>query len=148
MLEHLTEQCLALTFKEKKKKLKEINLTWGHGDDIRVFLSKIQKLQETLEDKYGIKWPEDMRMTHIVAEFADSGIFTKEAMMEWENKPENKQTYAAMVAHFKRAYDKHARFGSAKSPTTQGYDSANNVTDQTNEDLLQLMLQLLSNQKR
>ena len=37
-LEHLTEKCLVLTFKEKKKNLKEINLTWGHGDDIRVSL--------------------------------------------------------------------------------------------------------------
>ena len=68
-------------------------------------------------------------------------------MMEWEDKPEDGQIYVAMVAHFKRAYDKHARFGSAKSPTTQGYDSASNVTDQQNEDLLQLILQLLSNQK-
>ena len=67
MLEHLTEQCLALTFKEKKKKLKEINLTWGHRNDIRVFLSNIQKLKETLEDEYGIERPKDMRMTHVVA---------------------------------------------------------------------------------
>ena len=67
MLEHLTEQCLALTFKEKKKKLKEINLKWEHGEDIRVFLSNVQKLQETLEDEYGIEWPEDMRKTHVVA---------------------------------------------------------------------------------
>ena len=52
-----------------------------------------------------------------------------------------------MVAHFKRAYDKHARIGSAKPPTTQGCDSANNATDQAKEDVLQLMLQLLSNQK-
>ena len=44
-------------------------------------------------------------------------------VMEWEDKPEEKQTYAAMVAYFKRAYDKHARFGSAKSPTTQGFDT-------------------------
>ena len=52
-------------------------------------------------------------------------IFTEEEMMvmEWEDKPEEKQTYAAMVAYFKRAYDKHARFGSAKSPTTQGFDT-------------------------
>ena len=52
-----------------------------------------------------------------------------------------------MVAHFKSAYDKHARFGRAKSPATQGYDSANNMTDQAKKDLLQLMLQLMSNQK-
>ena len=59
-----------------------------------------------------------MRMTHVVAEFANSDIFTEEEMMEWEEKPEDEQTYAAMVVHFKRAYNKHARFGSAKFPTT------------------------------
>ena len=52
-----------------------------------------------------------------------------------------------MVTYFKCAYDKHARFGSAKSPTTQGCDSAHNVTKQAKEELLQLMLQSLSNQK-
>ena len=69
-------------------------------------------------------------------------------MMDWEDQPVNEQTYAAMVAYFKAAYNKHARFGSAKSPRSQGYDSANrsdeqanNVTDQQKEELLQLMLQ-------
>ena len=59
-----------------------------------------------------------------------------------------------MVTYFKNAYDKHARFGSARLPTSQGYESANrsdeqanNVSDQQREELLQLMLQLLSNQK-
>ena len=83
---------LDIDLQGEKKKLKEINLTWGHGDDIRVFLSNIQKLQETLEDAYGIKWREDMRMTHLVAEFADSDIFTEEEMMEWEDNPEDEQT--------------------------------------------------------
>ena len=58
MLEHLREQCLAVTFKEKKKKLKEINISWDHGDDIRVFLRNIQKLKDQLDDEYGIDWTE------------------------------------------------------------------------------------------
>ena len=101
-----------------------------------MFLSNLQKLQETLEDEYGIEWPEDMPMTHVVAKFCDSDIFTQEEMMEWEDKPEEEQTYAAMATYFKCVYDKYARFGSAKSPTTQGFDSAHNVTEQTKEDLL------------
>ena len=58
-----------------------------------------------------------------------------------------------MVTYFKNAYDKHARFGSARRPASQGYESANRtddvngVSDQQKEELLQLMLQLLSNQK-
>ena len=53
-----------------------------------------------------------------------------------------------MLAYFTRACDKHARYGSAKSPISQGHDSASNVTGQFKEDLLQLMLQMLSNQKK
>ena len=112
-----------------------------------MFLSNVQKLKEQLEDECGIDWADAMRMTHIVAELCDSDVFTEEEMMEWEDKPKEEQTYAAIVTHFKSAYDKHARFGSTKSPTTQGYDRANSVTEQAKEDLLQLMLQLLSNQK-
>ena len=147
MLEHLREQCLAMTSREKKQKLKEVNLEWEQGDDVRVFLSKVQKLQEQLQDQYDLDWAEDVRMTHIVSEFADSNIFTEEEMMTWEDKPREDQTYAAMVAYFTRCYDKHARYGNAGAPKSHGYESANNVTDQAKEELLQLMLQLLSNQK-
>ena len=153
MLEHLREQCLAMTFKEKKKKLKEININWDHGDDIRVFLRNVQKLKDQLDDEYGIEWADDMRMTHVLSEFYDSAIFTEEEMMDWEDQPAADQTYAAMVTYFKNAYDKHARFGSARRPASQGYESANRtddangVSDQQKEELLQLMLQLLSNQK-
>ena len=52
-----------------------------------------------------------------------------------------------MLAYFPRCYDKHARYSNAGTPRSHGYESANNVTDQAKEELLQLMLQLLSNQK-
>ena len=52
MLKQLKEQCMAMTFKEKRKKLNEINLKWEPGEDIHVFLSNVQKLQEQLEDEY------------------------------------------------------------------------------------------------
>ena len=83
-----------MTSREKKQKLKDINLEWEHGDDVRVFLSKVQKLQEQLQDQYDLDWAEDVRMTHIVSEFADSNIFTEEGMMNWEDKPREDQTYA------------------------------------------------------
>ena len=38
MLEHLKEQCLVMTFREKRQNLKEISIIWEHGDDICVFL--------------------------------------------------------------------------------------------------------------
>ena len=51
LLEHLKEQCLAMTFKEKMRKLKEINLRWEHGIDICLYLGNVQKLKEQLEDE-------------------------------------------------------------------------------------------------
>ena len=81
MLEHLREQRLAMTFKEKKKKLKEINISWEHGDDICVFLQNVQKLKDQLDDEYGIDWADDMRMMHVLSELYESEIFTEEEMM-------------------------------------------------------------------
>ena len=60
MLAHLSEQCLAITTKERKKKLKQIELEWTPGDDIRVFFTKVQKLKDELEDEYGIEWTDDL----------------------------------------------------------------------------------------
>ena len=78
LLEHLKEQCLAMTFEKKRRELKEINLRWEHQGDIRVFLSNVQKLKEQLEDEYGIEWADNMLMTHVVAELCDSNVFTEE----------------------------------------------------------------------
>ena len=121
-----------MTFREKKKKLKEINISWEHGDDIHVFLRNVQKLKDQLDNEYGIDWADNMRMTHVLSELYDCEIFTEEEMMNWEDKPEDEQTYVVMVAYFKSAYDKHAHFGSARLPTSQGYDSANNAAEQAN----------------
>ena len=34
MLEHLKQQCLALTARDKKTKIKDVNIPWDHDDDI------------------------------------------------------------------------------------------------------------------
>ena len=63
------------------EKPKQIDLEWNPGDDILVFLSKVQKLKEELEDEYDLDWADGMRLTHVVSELSDSNIFTEEAMM-------------------------------------------------------------------
>ena len=75
-------------------------------------------MKDQLDDEYGIDWANDMRMTHVLSELYGSEIFTEEEMMDWKDQPANEQTYAAMVTYFKTAYDKHARFGSARRPTS------------------------------
>ena len=42
-------------FQREKEKLKEINISWEHGDDICVFLRNIHKLKDQLDDEYGIE---------------------------------------------------------------------------------------------
>ena len=65
-----------------------------------MFLSKVQKLREELNDEYDLDWTDDMRLTHVVAELSNSNIFTEEEMMNWEENPKVDCTYVAMVAYF------------------------------------------------
>ena len=55
-----------MTFKEKKRKLKEIDIKWEHGDEICVFLRDVQKWKDQLDTEYGIDCADDMRMTHVL----------------------------------------------------------------------------------
>ena len=147
MLDHLREQCLALTSTEKRRKLKQIELEWKPEDDLQVFLLKVQKLKEELEEEYDLTWEEDMRMTHVVSELAESNVFTEEELANWEDKPKNEKTYAAMVAYFTRFYDRHKKYGGAGTAKSQGFESTANLSEQGKEELMQMIMQVLSNQK-
>ena len=45
MLNHLEQQCLALTARDKKIKMKDINLLWDSDDDIETYFVKANKLE-------------------------------------------------------------------------------------------------------
>ena len=51
MLDHLEQQCLALTARDKKMKMKDVNLPWDRDDDIDTYFFKADKLEEYLQDK-------------------------------------------------------------------------------------------------
>ena len=51
MLDHLEQQCLALTARDKKTKMKDVNLTWDRDDDIETYFIKANKLEEDLQKK-------------------------------------------------------------------------------------------------
>ena len=55
ILNHLEQQCLALTAREKKIKMKDVNLPWDRDDDIETYFVKAKKLEEYLQEKYGIE---------------------------------------------------------------------------------------------
>ena len=48
MLDHLEQQCLALTARDKKVKMKDVNLPWDRDDDIETYFVKADKLEEYL----------------------------------------------------------------------------------------------------
>ena len=45
MLNHIEQQCLALTARDKKIKMKDINLPWDRDDDIETYFVKANKLE-------------------------------------------------------------------------------------------------------
>ena len=56
VVDHLEQQCLALTIMEKESKLEETRLPWDLNDDITTYFVKLDKLELEL-DELDIKWP-------------------------------------------------------------------------------------------
>ena len=65
MLDHLEQQCLALTAQDKKTKTKNVNIPWDQDDDIETYLVKIDKLEEDFQENYGIKCLTGMKITQV-----------------------------------------------------------------------------------
>ena len=63
MLEHIEQQCLALTARDKKTKIQDVNIPWNRDDDIETYFVKADKLEEDLQENYGIEWPTSMKIT-------------------------------------------------------------------------------------
>ena len=83
MLDHLEHKCLALTVRDKKAKTKDVNLPWDGDDNIEKYFVKADKLEEYLQENYGIKWPTSMKITQAEDEMYWSNMFTKEELMAW-----------------------------------------------------------------
>ena len=54
MLKHLKQQCLALTARDKKTNKKDVNILWDQDNDIETYFVKADKLEEDLQENYGI----------------------------------------------------------------------------------------------
>ena len=63
MLDHLEQQCLALTARDKKMKMKDLNLPWDRDDDIETYFVKADKLEEDLQENYDVECPTSTKIT-------------------------------------------------------------------------------------
>ena len=78
MLDHLKQKCLALTAQDKKVKMKDVNLPWDRDDNIETYFVKADKLEEYLQENYGIKWPTSTKITQAEDEIYQSNMFSKD----------------------------------------------------------------------
>jgi len=60
VVDHLEEQCLALTNTEKEAKLAETRLPWDLNDDITTYFARLDKMEEEL-DELDIEWPTSIK---------------------------------------------------------------------------------------
>lgn len=106
VLEHLETQCLALTAREKREKLKETQLPWDHDDDIRTYFTKLDKLEEELKNEYAIDWPTKMKIMQAVNKMYDCCHISKKDMMDWEDKAEADKMWVHCQTYFGDLWEK------------------------------------------
>ena len=141
MLEHLENQCLKLTNRERQSKLKECELPWEPGEDVNTYFTKLDKLEEELDDEYGIEWPTSLKMMVALGAMYDSNTFDEREMMAWEEEPPADQTWVHMVSYFTSLWEMKQRYNSS-TPRRHGFaESAANVNDAApdataNEDIV------------
>ena len=101
MLDHLEQQCLALTAREKKTKMKDVNLPWDRDHDIETYFVKAGKLEEDLQENYSIEWKNSMKITQAEDKMYRSNMFSKEELTAWEEKTMANKTWVHLQTYFK-----------------------------------------------
>ena len=121
MLDRLEQECLALTARDKKTKMKDVNLPWDRDDDIETYFVKAEKLEEDLQDNYGIEWPTSMKITQAEDEMYRSNMFSKEELMAWEEKPRADKTWVHLRTYFKYRWTVTIRY-QGNTPHNHGFE--------------------------
>ena len=78
MNDHLEQKCVTLTARDRRFKMKDVNLPWDGDDNIEKYFVKADKLEEYLQENYGIEWPTSMKITQAEDEMYCSNMFFKE----------------------------------------------------------------------
>ena len=103
MLVHLLTQCVKITNREKRAKLKETEFPWLEEEYVLVYFRKLDKEQERL-NKMEIKWDDTQKVTQAVDEMYNSILFDVKQMMEWEDKDNVNMTWGTCNMFFIKYY--------------------------------------------
>ena len=63
MLDHLEQQYISLTARDKKTIMKDVNLPWDRDDYTKTHFVEADKIEEDLQENYSIEWPTSMNIT-------------------------------------------------------------------------------------
>ena len=132
MLKHLEQQCLALTARDKKTKMKDVNIPWYRDDDIETYFVKADKLEEDLQDNYGIEWSTSIKITQVEDEMYRSNMFAKEELMTWEEKPMANKTWFHLQTHFKDRWSATMQY-QVDTPHKHGFESSARAEEDRDE---------------
>ena len=133
MLEELERHCLSLTTNEKMEKLKATVPDWNQDDDTDVFFGSLDECEDQLA-KLKIEWPISHKITHAVTEVTNSGIFSEDDIMDWEDKPEVDKTWVHCQTYWNKIHKKRKRFTKTK-PKQLGFEGAANIEEQPPDDM-------------
>jgi hypothetical protein len=130
MFEHLEQQCLAINDVDKAKKLRETHVEWDKNDDIVTYFDALDRMENALEDDYGIEWPTEMKIITAMEAMYSSTMFTKAEMREWETKPAADKTWVHLQTFFSDLYDQNQKYNGNTAGGLGYGESANNVDEQ------------------
>ena len=135
MLDHLEQQCLALTARDMKTKMKDVNLPWDRDDDIETYFVKVNNLEEDLQENYCMEWPTSMKITQAEDEMYRSNMFSEGELMAWEEKPRADKTWVHPRTYFKDRWTATMRY-QGNTPHKHGFESAASAEEDRGEQRL------------
>ena len=107
---------------------KDVKLPWDRDDDIETYFVKADKLEEDVQENYGIEWPTSMKITQAEDEMYRSNMFYNEVLVAWEEKPRADKTWVHLLTYFKDRFNATIRY-QGNTSHKHGFDSASSTEE-------------------
>ena len=124
-MQHLRDDVARLSSKEKKTMYEAVFAEWNRPSHIVKLFKAMEKAKNQAE-RWGLEINEDQMVQHVALQCQDSGMFDTKFLRDWERKPENEKTWAAIKEYFLDEYQAILDF----SPNKNIFESANSVNEQ------------------